>query len=197
MTGAHGSRRDMLQGLLALSSVAALGGCGNEGSRQVLPSNVQFPIGSERYINSYTEREEQIVRLLSDILIPDTDSPGAVAAGVPDRMKRVLIEWMDPRSRRDWVDQLNVLTADLERRLSGDLLSAEHGDIVVAVADLDERAYGKGGKAASAYRTFKREVVAAYYTSEVGCTDELRWLAVPGDWKSCVPFSDIGRTWAV
>lgn len=47
------------------------------------------------------------------------------------------------------------------------------------------------------FRTMKELTVVGYYTSEVGATEELRHEAVPGRHEGCVPFSRIGRTWAV
>lgn len=47
------------------------------------------------------------------------------------------------------------------------------------------------------FRTMKELTVVGYYTSEVGATVELRHEAVPGRYEGCVPFSQIGRTWAV
>jgi gluconate 2-dehydrogenase gamma chain len=47
------------------------------------------------------------------------------------------------------------------------------------------------------FRTMKELTIVGYYTSEVGATVELRHEAVPGRHQGCVPFSEIGRAWAV
>lgn len=56
---------------------------------------------------------------------------------------------------------------------------------------------GTGGAGLPFFRTMKELTVVGYYTSEVGATVELRHEAVPGRYEGCVPFSRIGRTWAV
>ncbi|HEX6926734.1 MAG TPA: gluconate 2-dehydrogenase subunit 3 family protein [Longimicrobiaceae bacterium] len=48
--------------------------------------------------------------------------------------------------------------------------------------------------ATSFWRTLKRLVLVGYYTSELGATRELRYLALPGRYDGCTA---IGRTWAV
>lgn len=53
------------------------------------------------------------------------------------------------------------------------------------------------GRSLPFFRTMKELTVVGYYTSEVGATVELRHEAVPGRWEGCVPFGQIGRTWAV
>jgi hypothetical protein len=47
------------------------------------------------------------------------------------------------------------------------------------------------------YGKFKYLVLAGYYLSEVGATQELRYELIPGAWRPCVPFSEIGRATAV
>lgn len=46
-------------------------------------------------------------------------------------------------------------------------------------------------------RRMKELTLVGYYTSEVGATQELRHEPVPGRFDGCVPFAQIGRTWAV
>ncbi len=49
----------------------------------------------------------------------------------------------------------------------------------------------------SFFRMLKELTLVGYYTSEVGATEELRFVQVPGRWEACVPFEDVGRTWAI
>lgn len=47
------------------------------------------------------------------------------------------------------------------------------------------------------FRTMKELTLIGYYTSEVGATKELRHEPVPGRYEACIPFAQVGRTWAV
>jgi hypothetical protein len=46
------------------------------------------------------------------------------------------------------------------------------------------------------FATVKEWTLAGYYTSEIGATQELQWLAVPGRYDADVPLNEVGRTWA-
>ena len=46
------------------------------------------------------------------------------------------------------------------------------------------------------YRQLKELTLAGYYTSEVGATQELQWLAAPGRYDADAPLSEVGRAWA-
>jgi hypothetical protein len=47
------------------------------------------------------------------------------------------------------------------------------------------------------FRMMKELTLLGYYTSEAGATRELRYAPVPARYDGCVPFTTIGRTWAV
>ena len=55
---------------------------------------------------------------------------------------------------------------------------------------------GGAGDAPPFFRQLKELTLAGYYTSEVGATQELQWLAAPGRWDADVPLSEVGRAWA-
>ena len=48
----------------------------------------------------------------------------------------------------------------------------------------------------SFWRIMKELTLLGYYWSEAGATQELKYDPVPGKWEACVPFEDIGKTWA-
>jgi hypothetical protein len=43
---------------------------------------------------------------------------------------------------------------------------------------------------------FKELTMVGYFTSEVGATQVLRYEPVPGFYDGCIPFEEVGRTWA-
>ena len=46
------------------------------------------------------------------------------------------------------------------------------------------------------FHTMKELTLVGYYTSEIGATQELQWLAAPGRYDGCASLEEIGRTWA-
>ena len=55
-----------------------------------------------------------------------------------------------------------------------------------------------GGEATGVpfFRQLKELTIAGYYTSEVGATEELQWLASPGRYDADIPLAEVGRAWA-
>lgn len=133
---------------------------------------------------------EQIV----DVMIPATDTPGALAAGVPVFIRQMLVEWASPASRAEIAGVLEGIEKHAWAKFGAAFveLQPERRHEVVRSFDEDrvtrqEPAYGK----------FKYLVLAGYYQSEIGATQELRYELIPGAWRSCVPYSEIGRASAV
>ncbi|GGD13454.1 gluconate 2-dehydrogenase subunit 3 family protein [Aquisalinus flavus] len=135
----------------------------------------------------------RLLERISDLIMPETDTPGALAAGVPQLIDRMMVTWALPETRSDWLAGLAAIDARARR---------EHG---VAFARLEpdtqfdvlSRHDGEALSASDrAYRQMKSTIVEAYYCSEPGATEELRYDPVPGPYRGCVPFDEIGRTWA-
>lgn len=77
---------------------------------------------------------------------------------------------------------------------------ADSASAAGAAAEIDtgEGTVSTGGASAPPpfYRQLKELTLAGYYTSEVGATQELQWIAAPGRYDPDVPLSEIGRAWA-
>lgn len=47
------------------------------------------------------------------------------------------------------------------------------------------------------FKQFKALVTFGYYTSEIGASQELAYLAIPGGYKGNFKFKDVGKAWAL
>jgi len=141
-----------------------------------------------------TAEQFALLEQVCEMIIPTTDTPGAIVAGVPGFIREMLEQWSSPKSRAEIVGVL----ADIDRLAwsrSGaaflELPPERRLDVVSAVD-----AQGVSRKDPG-YSKFKYLVLVGYYQSEIGATQELRYELVPGAWRSCVPLTEIGRASAV
>jgi hypothetical protein len=135
-----------------------------------------------------------LLEQVSEIMIPATDTPGAIAAGVPGFIRHMLVHWASAASR----SELSGVLEDIEKQAWARYgaafveLPPERRHAVVRDFDIE-----RIGRQDPAYAKFKHLVLLGYYHSEIGATQELRFELVPGAWRSCVPFTEIGRATAV
>ena len=190
------SRRDSIKSLLAISAAGALAACTGKppeegGGNSAASASLKYA-SDGKFFNA---KEMALVAALAQTIIPKTDTAGAIEAGVPETIQGLASEWGDDNYRKYTRSGLAALDkyfksvggqafADQSERQRESLLSKYDASVF-------------GGKTEDQfYKDFKSTVATAYYMSEPGATEELIYEAVPGEWKGCVPFSDIGRTWA-
>ncbi len=82
--------------------------------------------------------------------------------------------------------------------MQGDLGDAQSDSAAAAPLNTGEGTVSAGEPDAAPpfFRQLKELAVAGYYTSEVGATEELRWVAAPGRYDPDVPLAEAGRAWA-
>lgn len=147
---------------------------------------------------------EDIARIMaevSDIIIPKTDTPGAKDTGVPGFIDLILKDCYSKEDQDRFIKGATEFDADAK---------ATYGDsfIYCDVEKQKELVFKYHSEAIAAMKsdsppkekpfilTTKELTMLGFFTSEPGATQVLRYEAVPGAYKGCVPFSEIGRTWA-
>lgn len=129
------------------------------------------------------EPELGLFETLCDLVIPDTDTPGAVAAGVPAFLVMALqhgLEGADPAfDYAGWAR--GALGADFVNRTSEQQ--------VEALSVIDQRAFDRAtaGPDNAPWVVLKKLIVLGYYTSEIGGSVELRYVHQPGRWDADLP----------
>jgi gluconate 2-dehydrogenase gamma chain len=137
----------------------------------------------------YTQLEQ-----IADVMIPPTDTPGAIAAGVPEFLRQMLGEWASDETRAQVIGVLESM-----ERLAWSTFGAAFVELPApqraeVVRIVDEESIARRD---AAYSRFKYLVLVGYYQSEIGATQELRYELVPGAWRSCLPLTEVGRASAV
>lgn len=145
----------------------------------------------------------QLARLtvVVDRILPPTDTPGAAEAGVPSFIDRLLAEWAEPEQRDGVLAGLDGLDDACTDAFGAPFLDADADQQTELLAGLDAdaaraRDEGESDDERPWFSTLKEWTLVGYYTSEVGSTQELQWLALPGRWDADVPLSEVGHTWA-
>jgi hypothetical protein len=121
-----------------------------------------------------TADEWTLIGEVSELIIPTTDTGGALAAGVPDFVKMMLSEWFSAAERENFIAGMQDFSAGALKKYGKKFrqLTASQKDQYFG----EQLATAEGG--ATAPRTpfvvlMKRLTIFGYYTSELGATSEL------------------------
>lgn len=135
-----------------------------------------------------------LLEQITDTLIPPTDTPGAIGAGVPAFMHRMVADWGSEQTRaamQGVLERIEKLSWSRHGASFVELTGERRTELLRA---FDAEAMNRQDVA---YGQFKWLALAGYYQSEVGATQELRFELVPGAWRPCLPLTEVGRASAV
>lgn len=146
------------------------------------------------------------VSAVAEIMIPRTDTPGAIDVGVPGFIDLMLKEVYAPADRDRYLTGLAEFDAAAQ---------SEHGRKFVALGSEQQLAlvrkfHGAAlaaerqlhGAQARQQRPFilmtKELTLLGFFTSQAGATQVLQYVAVPGSFHACIPLEQAGngKTWA-
>ena len=135
-----------------------------------------------------------LLEQVADVIIPATDTPGAIDVGVPVFVRDMLEVWASPETRAELIGVLDALEKQSWAKHGASFVELPPERRFDLVRTFDEEALGREDPA---YGRFKYLVLVGYYQSEIGATQELRFELVPGAWRSCLPLNEVGRASAV
>jgi hypothetical protein len=134
--------------------------------------------------------------LLAEHIIPETDTPGALAAGVDRYIVRMVDRFLPEADASAYRNGLAMLDeqAKAAHGVSFTVLSAYTQR--QRLEALDRRAFaGDADSLAVFWRSHKALTLAGYYTAEIGATRELRRMPM-GPCEADVPYAKPGRAWS-
>ena len=136
-----------------------------------------------------TAGQADLLGTLVDLIIPPTDTPGAKDAGVPVFIDKLLSDWVESEDRVRFQAGLAVVDEEMQETHGVAFREATPEQQNALLTRLDREAIPFFAK-------LKEWTLVGYYTSEIGATQELQWLANPGRYDADLPLEEVGPTWA-
>lgn len=135
--------------------------------------------------------------VLVELIIPATDTPGALAVGAHHTISHLLHACATSQAQAQFMAGLARLDG-IARSHGGKGFAAQAPARQAALLHaLDAGQAPFNGEDREFFRQLKSYTALAYYTSEAGATRELAYAPVPGGFKGDVPLKKIGRSWAL
>lgn len=153
-----------------------------------------------------------LVSAVAETIVPATDTPGAIGAGVPAKLDAMLGNWASASTRKQVTDAL--------ARIDAAAMTAQKKSFVALTPALREKVLLSHDAAAlknvpapnnapkmsffspvpyvadPGYLKLKELVIALYYNSEIAMTKELVYEHNPGTWQPSIKITENSRPWA-
>src|SRR5262249_13851851 len=151
--------------------------------------------------------QADIVSVVADIMIPRTDTPGAIDVGVPGFIDLMLKEVYTEDERERYLAGLMEFDAAAKTEHGRRFVELESAGQLALVRRFHDPAVAEErrlnlprGKVERPFILMTKELtLLGFFTSRAGATHVLQYQAVPGSYHACVPVEHAGngRTWAV
>lgn len=150
--------------------------------------------------DSFSDAERATLEAIADIIIPETDTPGATEAGAVQLMEDILFNINGEEAANDFLEKLAAFEQKAEQELGVQFVLASPKDQTSFVQKIHDETFG-GEVDWDAPRPFiwqmKEGIVNSYLGTEVGITQVHQYIQAPGRYDPCIPFEEAGegRLW--
>ena len=160
-------------------------------------SNPSKELGwNPKYLNN---EEAFFLSELANTIIPNTEFPGALAVGVPLEIETYVFNVLEKKNISKFKDGLKKLNDFLNNNSSKSSKPFFESNLLEKTKMLNSIQKNKNSEIRIIYMSLKSSVITSYFNSEIGATKVLKYngpSVVLGSYKGCVPFNEIGKSWA-
>jgi hypothetical protein len=183
--------------LLRIGALCGLAGLGELGFNADVLAAAAAKGASASAPELLTRDELQLTGVLADLIIPRTETPGALDVGAHRTVDHLLKACaLEPAQAafRSGLARIDAAARAQGAKRFGALPPARQ---VALLQALERGATPFGPEDQRFFRELKGYVAFAYYTSEAGASRELAYLPVPGGFKGDVKVTRATHTWAI
>jgi len=142
----------------------------------------------------FTAQDIAFLDEVAETILPETKTPGAKAAHVGAFMALMVTDTYNEPNQKIFRDGMRQMDA-------ASFMAATPAQRLTRLEQLDreQKTYtdGKADDAPAHYfRLMKELTLLGYFTSEIGCTQAMRYLETPRSFEPCVPYTPGETAWA-
>jgi hypothetical protein len=170
-----------------------LAGCGR--SETANPSTSH---GGGWQLRELTQDQNELVTLIAERIIPQTDTPGASAAKVNEFIDLMLHDWFSADEKARFFAGMAAALAFCREKYREDFMLCAEAEQIALLIELENEFYVNQSNPpprAEFLHMMKQFTLIGYYTSEIGAGQELR-LPPMGEYLGDVPLDENSRAWA-
>ncbi|MEY4937747.1 MAG: hypothetical protein RIS64_4106 [Bacteroidota bacterium] len=156
----------------------------------LIPSNVDF---------TWTKAQEVLIAEIADTIIPTTNTPGAKAAGVDKFVLKMMADCYEKEVSAKFM--VDILKTDTDaqttfKKAFAECNTAERTQLLKVVESEFSEARKQKSKDLNYWGIMKELTMLGYFTSEIGCTQALRYEQIPSRYDGNMPYKKGDKAFA-
>ncbi len=177
-----------------------MGGIMTSGAIATLLDGCTTPPADDWSPRFFTAEEADDMAAFAERLIPATDTPGALDAGVHRFMDAMLADVAEPEDQEAFRAGMARFRQEASDRYGQAFAKCSPEQQDELIGEWEKRVFSDDADHQSAevkfYRGAKQLVFLGFFTSEPGATQVLQYDPIPGTYDGCIPLAEVGRAWA-
>lgn len=155
----------------------------------------------------FTEEEAKTIALLIDMILPRTETPGALDVKADIFIDKVIAQTYNTADQVKMREEIAKFNVDCKSNYGDIFINLKGPDRIKVLneAEKNSRKFNPGVWGTSIgeqgpiafYRAMKSMAIWAYFTSEEIGENVLSYDPIPGKYESCKPISEVGNRWSL
>jgi hypothetical protein len=184
----------------AISAVSLLLGGAVIGSEFLL-TGCKNPQANTSETLTFDKDKVAMLDEVGETILPATSTPGAKAAKIGDYMQVIVTDCYEDKNQKIFMEGLGKINEASKKKFDKPFMEidAKQKNALLVELDNEQKEYMKKKKSddpSHYFRMMKELTLLGYFTSEIGCTQALRFVEVPTRFDGCVPYKKGDKAWA-
>ncbi len=180
-------RRDLLKMIAAATGMAMVGG-------DLWAADLKSADAGKAL---FTSSDIAFLDEIAETILPKTSTPGAKDAGCGAVMAVMVADCYELQYQTVFFEGLKTIKALAKKQFGKDFMQLTAAQKHELLSKLDQEAKQASGQALPHYFTLLKQLtLMVFFTSKVGATEVLRYVAVPGRYDGNMPYKKGDRAWA-
>ena len=153
------------------------------------------------------EDQAKFISSFVDFLLPKTETPGGLDVKADVFLDLMYAKTYDEAGQKQVVADIETFNADCKAKFGSVFSELSQEDKTACFKDQEAnspkftpKVWGTGvgpQEPVGFYRSLKSTVLWAYFSSEEIGKNVLSYDPVPGEFRGCIPLSEVGNTWSL
>lgn len=155
----------------------------------------------------FTEEEAKTIAMLVDMILPRTETPGALDVKSDIFIDKVIAETYDKEGKDNMRAEIAGFNAEANEKYGAVFYKLNEADRIAMLkeAEATSAKFNPGVWGTSVgeqepvgfYRSMKSMAIWAYFTSEEMGENVLSYDPIPGNYEPCKPVTEVGNRWSL
>lgn len=182
-----------------------LGGIVSPGVLRAITEDAGPSRDNGKYFTAFQSRQ---VAILTELIIPTTTTPGAIAAGVPRFIAMMVSDWYTDTERSIFMTGLDDINHHCQQQYNKHFNACSTEQLIAALSYFESVAktytsavppsltMQSSDEATPFFSKLKELTILGYFTSEIGITESLAYDPMPMEYNADIPFTEKTKQWS-